>query len=101
MQFELGTDGPTSILVGADGSDTSARAGWYAAGLARRQNAKVTVVYVSPTVSLSTSLGAASGTADTVRREGFELIAAEQTQASRLAVDDIHQPDEVHAALIE
>ena len=32
--FELGTDGPTSILVGVDGSTTAARAGWYAAGLA-------------------------------------------------------------------
>lgn len=35
--FELGTDGPLSILVGVDGSTTSQRAGWYAAGLARRQ----------------------------------------------------------------
>jgi nucleotide-binding universal stress UspA family protein len=35
-----------SILVGVDGSTTSARAGWYAAGLARRQRAKVTAVYV-------------------------------------------------------
>jgi nucleotide-binding universal stress UspA family protein len=44
--FELGTDGPGSILVGIDGSTTSVRAGWYAAGLARRQRANLTVVYV-------------------------------------------------------
>lgn len=44
--FELGTDGPTSILVGIDGSTTSVRAGWYAAGLARRQRANLTVVHV-------------------------------------------------------
>ena len=46
--FELGTDGPTSIVVGVDGSVTSARAAWYATGLARRQHARVTFVYVAP-----------------------------------------------------
>jgi nucleotide-binding universal stress UspA family protein len=46
--FELGTDGPTSILVGVDGSVTSARAAWYATGLARRQRASLTAVYVAP-----------------------------------------------------
>lgn len=46
--FELGRDGPTSILVGVDGSVTSERAGWYAAGLARRQGAGLTAVYVAP-----------------------------------------------------
>ena len=44
---ELGTDGPRSILVGIDGSATAARAGWYAAGLARRQGARVTAVFVA------------------------------------------------------
>jgi nucleotide-binding universal stress UspA family protein len=44
--FELGTDGPSAILVGVDGSDTSMRAAAYAAGLARRQHAKLVVVYV-------------------------------------------------------
>ena len=56
--FELGTDGPTSILVGVDGSTTAARAGWYAAGLARRQGARVVAVYVEPGPGIS---GAAPG----------------------------------------
>jgi nucleotide-binding universal stress UspA family protein len=47
-QFELGTDGPGVILVGVDDSITSQRAGWYAAGLARRQRAKIVAVFVSP-----------------------------------------------------
>ena len=73
--FELGTDGPTSILVGADGSVTSARAGWYAAGLARRQHAKVTIVYVTPATSLATSFGPATGNAEAARRESCEQVA--------------------------
>jgi nucleotide-binding universal stress UspA family protein len=47
-RFELGTDGPSRILVGVDGSETSLRAGAYAAGLARRQGSKLIVLYVKP-----------------------------------------------------
>ncbi len=45
-EFELGTDGPSAILVGVDESVTAQRAAAYAAGLARRQGARVTAVYV-------------------------------------------------------
>lgn len=60
-EFELGTDGPSVILVGVDESVTAARAGWYAAGLARRQGARMVAVYVSPiaSVALSSSAGPA------------------------------------------
>lgn len=44
--FELGTDGPQAIVVGIDGSPTSLRALDYAAGLARRQNARLVAVHV-------------------------------------------------------
>jgi nucleotide-binding universal stress UspA family protein len=47
-QFELGTDGPKVILVGVDDTITSQRAGWYAAGLARRQRARIVGVFVGP-----------------------------------------------------
>lgn len=71
--FELGTDGPTSILVGVDGSTTSRRAGWYAAGLARRQRARVTAVYVAP-VSAGVVVPAAAGV-EAARREADEQTA--------------------------
>lgn len=49
--FELGTDGPSVIVVGFDGSPASLRAGAYAAGVARREGARLVVVHaVSPPV---------------------------------------------------
>ena len=74
--FELGTDGPSVILVGVDDSTTSIRAGWYAAGLARRQGARIVAVFVSPLAAL----GAAgpTGAAVTVARdEAFRATAAD------------------------
>ena len=81
--FELGTDGPTSILVGVDGSTTAARAGWYAAGLARRQGARVVAVYVEPGPGIS---GAAPG--------GASLVVVQQ-QAFDEVADDLRQSAEV------
>jgi len=46
--FELGTDGPSAILVGVDDTVTATRAAWYAAGLARRQRARLIAVFVAP-----------------------------------------------------
>lgn len=52
-EFELGTDGPSAILVGVDESVTALRASAYAAGLARRQGARIVMVYVAPMASLA------------------------------------------------
>jgi nucleotide-binding universal stress UspA family protein len=60
--FELGTDGPKVILVGIDGSVTSLRAAAYAAGMARRQSARLVAVYVRSATSMAAlaPMGAAS-----------------------------------------
>ncbi len=42
-----GTDGPSVIMVGVDGTDTSMRAAAFAGGLARRQHARLVVVFVA------------------------------------------------------
>ncbi|HEX9042867.1 MAG TPA: universal stress protein [Trebonia sp.] len=52
-EFELGTDGPSAILVGVDDSVTGLRAAAYAAGLARRQRARVIAVYVAPLAGMA------------------------------------------------
>jgi nucleotide-binding universal stress UspA family protein len=58
--FELGCDGPTTLVVGVDGSDTAARALYYALGLARRQRSSVIAVYATTTpAGYDAALGAA------------------------------------------
>jgi nucleotide-binding universal stress UspA family protein len=61
MSFELGTDGPSVIVVGVDGSPTSLRAAAYAVGQARRQRARLVVVYVREPVPPLVALSATSG----------------------------------------
>lgn len=58
--FEYGKDGPQVILVCLDGSATSYHAGAYAAGLARRQGARLILLYVTPHPSGLVGMTAAS-----------------------------------------
>ena len=77
--FELGTDGPSVILVGIDDSTTSSRAGWYAAGLARRQRARIVGVFVAPLGGFSAA--GPGGAALTVAKDEAFRQTAEDMEA--------------------
>ena len=75
--FELGTDGPQVILVGVDDSVTSLRAGAYAAGLARRQGARLVVVFVAQPSALYGAAASAGASAIAEQERAFTETAAD------------------------
>ncbi|MFE5941197.1 universal stress protein [Streptomyces sp. NPDC056480] len=81
-RFERGTDGPKVIMAGVDGSDSSLRAAAYAAGLARRQNALLALVYVQPVITAGAAMGAP--TVGTTEEIAQELVAEIRTSAERV-----------------
>jgi nucleotide-binding universal stress UspA family protein len=86
--FELGTDGPSVILVAVDDSTTSIRAGWYAAGLARRQHAKIIAVFVSPLSSLG-SAGPGGASLAVARDEAFRATADDMRKRATDAAEEL------------
>src|ERR1700760_1414433 len=85
--FELGTDGPATILVGVDGSDTSMRAAAYAAGLVRRQNAKLVVLYVRTVGIAATNPAAYLRLRDVRDQTSLDLRTEAEVGASRLGIE--------------
>ncbi|MEW2292814.1 universal stress protein [Streptomyces sp. NPDC006743] len=81
-RFERGTDGPKVIVTGVDGSDSSMRAAAYAAGLARRQGARLAVVYVQPVMSAGAAMGAP--VAETTDEIAEDLVQQIRESAERL-----------------
>jgi nucleotide-binding universal stress UspA family protein len=89
--FELGTDGPKVILVGVDDTVTSMRAGAYAAGLARRQGARLVCVYVErPAAMFGAAAGAGAGAIaaqeEALRETAASLRQEAEAGAQRLGV---------------
>jgi nucleotide-binding universal stress UspA family protein len=86
--FELATDGPKVIVVGLDGSRTSWRAAAYANGLARRQGARVTVVYVASPNALAMLTEAGPGImAEVLQEVGADLRTQVEYLARERGVD--------------
>jgi nucleotide-binding universal stress UspA family protein len=86
-EFELGTDGPSAILVGVDDSVTALRATAYTAGLARRQRARVVAVYVAPFTSVALASPAGPGVL-MAESEAHDEVAKELAdRADRMAAE--------------
>jgi nucleotide-binding universal stress UspA family protein len=86
--FELGTDGPSVILVGVDDSTTSIRAGWYAAGLARRQRARIVAVFVAPIATFGAA-GPGGAALTVAKDEAFRASAEEMDERAQIIAAEL------------
>jgi nucleotide-binding universal stress UspA family protein len=86
--FELGTDGPSRILVGVDGTETSMRAAAYAAGLARRQGSHLIALYVASPNPMAAQLATTAAALMQAQDElGRQLRSTVVDGATQLGID--------------
>jgi nucleotide-binding universal stress UspA family protein len=83
MAFEIGTDGIGGLAVGFDGSDPSHDALAFSAGIARRNGARLIVVYAVDTAAevISSLAVGAAGAVETAEAATVERIRAETATA--------------------
>jgi nucleotide-binding universal stress UspA family protein len=82
-RFELGTDGPSTLVVGVDGSPTSLHAAAYAVGLARRQKTRLIIVYARKQPAAFVSIADHSGLVASEAMAAQDEVEAELREALR------------------
>jgi nucleotide-binding universal stress UspA family protein len=82
-EFELGKDGPSTLVVGVDGSPTSLRAAAYAAGLARRQRTRLVIVYARKQPAAFISIADHAGLAAKEAMDAQDEVEAQLREALR------------------
>jgi nucleotide-binding universal stress UspA family protein len=82
-EFELGRDGPSTLVVGVDGSPTSLRAAAYAAGLARRQRTRLVIVYARRQPAAFISIADHAGLAAKEAMDAQDEVEAQLREALR------------------
>ncbi|MDT8913789.1 universal stress protein [Amycolatopsis sp. PS_44_ISF1] len=87
--YERGTDGPRVIVVGVDTSPTGLRAASYGAGLARRQKARLVLVYVA---APSMWVGLAAAAATDLQQQTFEEEIEQLRSELRYRADELGVP---------
>lgn len=83
--FEIGKDGLAVIMVGVDGGGPSINAAAWAAGLARRERARLVLVYVEPLTSpgywtpivAAGAVDAGAAFVDELRRNASQYLATQ------------------------
>jgi nucleotide-binding universal stress UspA family protein len=75
------------IVVGMDESVTGKRAGWYAAGLARRQGARLVIVFVCPVSAMAEADLTGSGAAVSAVEVDDDVVTGIRLRAVRVTQD--------------